>query len=113
MGINKSIEKKGSGHSILLIKDLYGLNLSFVSIFNIETQLYYLVYLSISKAKQFQKQPKKIQESDKNLQEDDKEYLRKQNVDLHSDGVVNKIISKDVGKYLNKCSGDNIDKSIK
>ena len=40
MGINKNIEKKGSGHSILLIKDLYGLILSFVSIFNIETQLY-------------------------------------------------------------------------
>ena len=54
MGINKSIEKKGSGHSILLIKDLYSLILSFVSIFNIETQLYknifrrhfYLIYQS-------------------------------------------------------------------
>ena len=47
----------------------------------------------------------------KNLQEEDKEYLRKQNVDYHSDGVVNKTIVKDVGKHSTKCAGDNLDKS--
>ena len=37
--------------------------------------------------------------------------MRKQNVDHHSDAVVNKIIEKDVGKYSTKFSGDNINKS--
>ena len=69
-------------------------------------------YLSISKAKakQFQRQPKKIQKSDENLQEEAKEYLRK-NVDHHSNGVVNKTISKDVYKNSIKCARDNLDKS--
>ena len=54
-------------------------------------------YLSISKVKvkQFQKQPKKIQELDKKLQKEDKEYLRKLNVDYHSNEIVNKTIQKD------------------
>ena len=47
----------------------------------------------------------------KNLQEEDKEYLRKQNVDHHSDGVVNKTIKKDVRKYSTLFAGDNLDKS--
>ena len=72
-------------------------------------------YLSISKAKvkvkQFQRQPKKIQESDEILQEEDKEYLIIQNVDHHSDAVVNKTIKKDVNKHSTKCAGDNLDKS--
>ena len=37
--------------------------------------------------------------------------MRKQNVDHYSDGVVNKIIEKDVGKHSTKCAGDNLDKS--
>ena len=49
-------------------------------------------YLSISKAKQFQSQPKKIQKLDEKLQEEDKKYLRKQNADHHSHEVVNKTI---------------------
>ena len=36
-----------------------------------------VLYLSIPKAKQFQRQPKKIKESDENSQEEDKEYLKK------------------------------------
>ena len=42
-----------------------------------------------------------MQESDENLQVEDKEYLRKQNVDLLTDGVVNKIFEKDVSRILN------------
>ena len=42
-----------------------------------------------------------MQESDENLQVEDKEYLRKQNVDLLTDGVVNKIFEKDVDRILN------------
>ena len=53
------------------------------------------------KAKEFQRQPKKIQETNENLQEEDKKYLRKQIVDLLTDGVVNKIIEKDVDKIFN------------
>ena len=49
-------------------------------------------YLSISKAKQFQSQPKKIQKLDEKLQEEDKKYLRKQNADHHFHEVVNKTI---------------------
>ena len=37
--------------------------------------------------------------------------MRKQNVDRHSNGVVNKIIKKDIGKHSTKCTGDNLDKS--
>ena len=44
---------------------------------------------------------KKIQESNENLQEEDKEYLNKQNIDLLTDGIVNKIIEKDVDKFFN------------
>ena len=44
------------------------------------------------KVKQFQRQPKKIHKLDENLQEEDIEYLRKQNVDLLTEGVVNKMI---------------------
>ena len=54
---------------------------------------------------------KKIQESNENLQEEDKEYLRKQNVDLLTDGVINKIIEKDVDKISTKCTRVNLDKS--
>ena len=36
--------------------------------------------------------------------------MRKQNVDHHSDAVVNQTIEKDVGKYSTKFSGDNINK---
>ena len=46
------------------------------------------------------------------MQEEDKEYLRKQNVDHHSDEVVNKTIEKDVGKHSTKSAGDNLDKSF-
>ena len=67
--------------------------------------------ISKAKAKQFQRQQKKIQESDEKLQEKDKEYLRKQNVDHHSEGVVNKTKKNDVGKHSTKWAGDNIDKS--
>ena len=59
------------------------------------------VYLSISKAKQFQRQPKKIQESDEKLQEEDKEYLRKLSDDLLTDGVVNKIVEKECWQTFN------------
>ena len=45
------------------------------------------------------------------MQEEDKEYLRKQNVDYHSDDVANKNIEKDVDKHSTKCAGDNLDKS--
>ena len=48
---------------------------------------------------QFQRQPNKIEESNEKLQEEDKEYLRKQNVDYHSDAVVNKTKEKDVCKH--------------
>ena len=41
-----------------------------------------------------------MQESNENLQEEDKEYLRKQNVDLLTDGVINKTIEKDIGKIF-------------
>ena len=34
----------------------------------------------------------------------------KQNVNHHSDEVVNKTIEKDVGKHSNKSTGDNLDK---
>ena len=51
--------------------------------------------------RQFQNQPKKIQKTNENLQEEDKEYLRKQNVDLFTDWVVNKIIEKDADKIFN------------
>ena len=40
-----------------------------------------------------------------------KEYLRKQNVDHHSDEVINKTIKKDVGKHSTKCAGDNLNES--
>ena len=43
--------------------------------------------------------------------EEDKKYLRKLNVDHHSDEVVNKTIEKDVGKHSTKSAGDNLDKS--
>ena len=62
---------------------------------------YYLVYLLISKAKQFSRQPKKIQESDENMQEQDKEYLIKQNADLLTNGLVNKTIEEDVDNIFN------------
>ena len=62
---------------------------------------YLLFSLSISKAKQFQIQLKKIQESNENLQVKDKEYLREQNVDLLTNGVVNKILEKDVDRIFN------------
>ena len=39
--------------------------------------------------------------SDENLQEEDIEYLRNQNVDHHSNAVVNKIIKIDVNKIFN------------
>ena len=44
------------------------------------------------------------------MQEEDKEYLRKQNVDHHSDGVVNKTIERNVEKHLTKCGGNSSDK---
>ena len=37
--------------------------------------------------------------------------MRKQNIDHHSDGVVNKIIEEDADKHSTKCARDNIDKS--
>ena len=37
--------------------------------------------------------------------------MKKQNVDHHSDAVVDKTIEKDVGKRSTKCAGDNLDKS--
>ena len=49
-------------------------------------------------------------ESDENLQEKDKEYMRKQNVNHHSDELEIKL-SKDVGKHSTKCAGGNIHKS--
>ena len=38
--------------------------------------------------------------------------MRKQNVDLYTNWVVNKIIDKDVDKIFNKCTRDNLDKSV-
>ena len=37
--------------------------------------------------------------------------MRKQNVNLLSNGVVNKTIKKDISKHSTKCAGKNIDKS--
>ena len=71
---------------------------------------YYLVYLSIckAKAKQFQRQLKKMQESKENKIKI-KKYLRKQNFDHLIDGVVNKTIEKkEFGKHSTKSAGDNI-----
>ena len=39
-----------------------------------------------------------MQESDENLQVEDKEYLRKQNVDLLTDEVVNNMFEKEVDR---------------
>ena len=36
----------------------------------------------------------------------------KQNVNYHSDEVVNNTIEKDVGKHSTKCTGDNLDKYV-
>ena len=46
------------------------------------------------------------------MQEEDKEYLKKLNVDYHSNKVVIKTIQKDFGKHSTKSSGDNLDKSF-
>ena len=50
---------------------------------------------------------KKIQETNENLQEEEKKYLRKQNVDHHSDAVSNKTIEKYVDKYSIKCAEES------
>ena len=60
---------------------------------------YYLVY-PYPRQSNF-RDIQKMQESDENLQVEDKEYLRKQNVDLLTDAVVNKIFEKDVDRILN------------
>ena len=64
----------------------------------IQYLLFSLLFISKAKAKQFQRQPKKIQKTNENLREEDKKYTRKQNVDLFTDWVVNKIIEKDADK---------------
>ena len=66
----------------------------------IQYLLFSLLFISKAKAKQFQWQPKKILEKNENLQEEDKKYTRKQNVDLFTDWVVNKIIEKDADKIF-------------
>ena len=66
----------------------------------IQYLLFSLLFISKAKAKQFQNQPKKIQKTNENLQEEDKKYTRKQNVDLFTDWVVNKIIEKDADKIF-------------
>ena len=66
----------------------------------IQYLLFSLLFISKAKAKQFQRQPKKIQKTNENLQEEDKKYTRKQNVDLFTDWVVNKIIEKDADKIF-------------
>ena len=66
----------------------------------IQYLLFSLLFISKAKAKQFQRQPKKIQKTNENLQEEDKKYTRKQNVDLYTDWVVNKIIEKDADTFF-------------
>ena len=66
----------------------------------IQYLLFSLLFISKAKAKQFQRQPKKIQKTNENLQEEDKKYTRKQNVDLFTDWIVNKIIEKDADKIF-------------
>ena len=41
-----------------------------------------------------------------------KKKIRKQNVDLFNDWVVNKIIEKDAENFSTKCTRDNLDKSV-